>query len=51
VADRVVMLYPFAQLKPGEPQILFDGPPDELARCPDPRVRQFIEGKANGQLR
>jgi phospholipid/cholesterol/gamma-HCH transport system ATP-binding protein len=51
VADRVVMLYPFAQLKLGEPQILFDGPPDELARCPEPRVRQFIEGKANGQLR
>lgn len=50
VADRVVMLTSFAQLKPGERQILFDGPPDELARCPAPRVRQFIDGKANGQL-
>ena len=30
VADRVVMLYPLARLKPGEGQILFDGPPGEL---------------------
>jgi phospholipid/cholesterol/gamma-HCH transport system ATP-binding protein len=51
VADRVVMLYPFRQLQPGERQILFDGPPAELGGCSDPRVRQFIEGKANGQLR
>jgi phospholipid/cholesterol/gamma-HCH transport system ATP-binding protein len=47
VADRVVMLYPHARLKPGERQIIFDGPPDELARSPDARVRQFVEGKAD----
>jgi len=46
VADRVVMLYPLARLEPGEKQVLFDGPPQILADCPDPRVRQFIEGRA-----
>src|SRR5262249_59579165 len=30
VADRVVMLYPFPQLKPGESQVLYDGSADEL---------------------
>src|SRR5436190_8139012 len=40
VADRVVMLYPLSRLKAGEGQVIFDGTPDELARCPDPRVRQ-----------
>jgi phospholipid/cholesterol/gamma-HCH transport system ATP-binding protein len=50
VADRVVMLYPFARLRPGEPQILFDGPPGELATCPDPHVRQFVEGEAGERL-
>src|SRR5215831_8032250 len=35
VADRVVMLYPLSRLKPGENQILFDGSPTELQRCPD----------------
>src|SRR5207244_3096576 len=46
VADRIVMLYPLARLQPGEGQILFDGTPDELRRCPEPRVRQFVEGEA-----
>ncbi len=50
VATRVVMLYPLARLKPGENQILFDGPPEELSNTNDPRVRQFIEGKANERL-
>ena len=45
-ADRVVMLYPRARLAPGEPQILYDGPPDGLATAEDPRVRQFVEGNA-----
>ena len=30
VADRVVMLYPLSRLAAGEPQILFDGPPQQL---------------------
>ena len=46
VADRVVMLYPLPRLMPEESQILFDGPPDELAKSPDARVRQFVEGEA-----
>jgi phospholipid/cholesterol/gamma-HCH transport system ATP-binding protein len=50
VADRVVMLYPLTRLRPGESQILFDGPPAELRRCPDPRVRQFVEGEAGERL-
>jgi phospholipid/cholesterol/gamma-HCH transport system ATP-binding protein len=47
VADRVVMLYPHAQLGANEPQVVFDGTPEELARSEDPRVRQFVEGRAN----
>ncbi len=50
VADRVVMLYPLSRLKAGESQVIFDGTPDELSRCPDPRVRQFIEGEARERL-
>jgi phospholipid/cholesterol/gamma-HCH transport system ATP-binding protein len=50
VAERVVMLFPLARLGPGERQVIFDGSPDELARCPDPRVRQFVEGEARDRL-
>ena len=50
VADRVVMLYPLARLKPDEPQILFDGPPDELDASSDRRVTQFIRGEAGDRL-
>jgi phospholipid/cholesterol/gamma-HCH transport system ATP-binding protein len=50
VADRVVMLYPLSRLKPDEPQILFDGPPSELDRCKDARVRQFVHGEAGQRL-
>src|SRR5438876_10603470 len=41
VADRVVMLYPLARLRPGENQVLFDGSPAELQDCLDTRLRQF----------
>jgi phospholipid/cholesterol/gamma-HCH transport system ATP-binding protein len=51
IADRVVMLYPLARLAAGERQVLFDGTPQELTHCPDPRVRQFVEGQAQGRLR
>lgn len=51
VADRVVMLYPLARLKPGESQVLYDGPPDGLEASPDPRVRQFIRGEAGERLK
>ena len=50
VADRVVMFYPLSRLQPGEHQILFDGTPEELHKCPDARVRQFIEGEARDRL-
>jgi phospholipid/cholesterol/gamma-HCH transport system ATP-binding protein len=50
VADRVVMLYPLTRLGFDEGQVLFDGPPDGLEACPDPRVRQFVEGKAGERL-
>ena len=50
VADRVVMIYPLARLKAGQPQILFDGPPEALDRCGDRRVSQFIRGEAGERL-
>jgi phospholipid/cholesterol/gamma-HCH transport system ATP-binding protein len=50
IADRVVMLYPLARLEPDEPQVLFDGTPDEQRACADPRVRQFVEGEARERL-
>jgi phospholipid/cholesterol/gamma-HCH transport system ATP-binding protein len=50
VADRVVMLYPLSRLVPGENQILFDGSRADLARCQDPRVRQFVEGQARERV-
>jgi phospholipid/cholesterol/gamma-HCH transport system ATP-binding protein len=46
VADRVVMLTPLAKGNGNGSQIIFDGSPADLANCPDPRVRQFVEGKA-----
>lgn len=50
VADRVVMVYPLTRLDDDEPQILFDGPPDELDSCRDRRVRQFVNGEAGERL-
>src|SRR4051794_16739442 len=51
VADRVVMLYPLARLEPDEPQIIYDGPPENMEEFPDPRVRQFVRGEAGERLR
>ncbi|ADV62334.1 ABC transporter related protein [Isosphaera pallida ATCC 43644] len=51
VADRVVMLYPRARLKPGEAQMIYDGPPENLHDHSDPRVRQFVRGEAGERLR
>jgi phospholipid/cholesterol/gamma-HCH transport system ATP-binding protein len=50
VADRVIMLYPLARLKPEEPQIIFDGPPSDLDRTKDRRVLQFVHGEAGERL-
>jgi phospholipid/cholesterol/gamma-HCH transport system ATP-binding protein len=51
VADRVVMLHPLTRLKPGENQILFDGPPSALQQSSDSRVQQFVEGQAGERLK
>ena len=50
VADRVVMLYPVARLQGGERQILFDGPPEQLEKCADRRVTQFVRGEAGERM-
>ncbi len=50
VADRIVMLYPTARLRPDEPQIVFDGTPAELTATRAPRIRQFVEGRAGNRL-
>ena len=46
VADRMMMLFPVPQLNGDEPQIIFDGTPEEIRRAVDPRVVQFLHGKA-----
>jgi len=50
VADRIVMLYPNSRLKPDEPQIIFDGSPEEIDETNDKRVWQFINGYAGERL-
>lgn len=50
VADRIIMLYPDSRLSPEEPQIIFDGTPEEIDRCQDTRVWQFINGFAGERL-
>jgi len=50
VADRVIMLYPAFRLKPGEPQVVFDGSPADLDLSRDPRISQFVEGRAGSRL-
>ncbi|MGZ3318354.1 MAG: ABC transporter ATP-binding protein [Isosphaeraceae bacterium] len=51
VADRVVMLYPLGRLASNEPQIIYDGPPEDVENAADPRVRQFVRGEAGERLR
>jgi phospholipid/cholesterol/gamma-HCH transport system ATP-binding protein len=50
VGDRIVMLYPLSRLQPDEPQIIFDGPPEDLDSVRDRRVRQFVKGEAGQRL-
>jgi len=50
VADRIIMLYPLFRLSADQPQIVFDGTPDELDASRDPRIRQFVEGRAGARL-
>jgi phospholipid/cholesterol/gamma-HCH transport system ATP-binding protein len=50
VADRIVMLYPLTRLKQNEPQIIFDGKPQEIMQSKDKRVSQFVRGEAGERL-
>jgi len=50
VADRIIMLYPLARLAPDDSQIVFSGTLDDLDRTTDPRIRQFVEGRAGNRL-
>jgi phospholipid/cholesterol/gamma-HCH transport system ATP-binding protein len=50
VADRVIMLYPSTLLRPGEPQIVFEGTARELEKSSDPRVAQFVNGNAGERI-
>jgi phospholipid/cholesterol/gamma-HCH transport system ATP-binding protein len=46
----VIMLYPLFRLRAGEPQIVFEGTPAQLEQSRDPRIRQFVEGRAGTRL-
>ena len=50
VATRVVMFYPRAQLEDHESQVIFNGTPEELMLCEDPRVYRFVRGEADARL-
>jgi len=50
VADRVVMLYPSTRLHEDEPQVLYDGPPQQIDSAADGRVSQFVRGEARERL-
>jgi phospholipid/cholesterol/gamma-HCH transport system ATP-binding protein len=50
VADRIIMLYPMFRLGRDESQVVFSGTPADLDRSRDPRIRQFIEGRAGNRL-
>ncbi len=50
VADRIVMMMPLARVSADDPQIIFDGTPEELTTCGDNRVQQFVRGEAGERL-
>jgi len=50
VADRVVMVYPLARLRGDQPQVIFDGPPEDMQQADDRRVVQFARGEAGERL-
>ncbi len=49
-ANRVIMLFPHAYLKEGQPQKIFDGTPSQMENSEDPRVNQFIRGEVGERL-
>ena len=50
VSDRIIMFYPLTRLDDDEPQVVFDGTPEEILKCRDPRVSQFVRGEAGERL-
>jgi phospholipid/cholesterol/gamma-HCH transport system ATP-binding protein len=50
VADRVLMLAPVSQVAADESQILFEGTAQEVMASSDPRVDQFVYGKAGERI-
>lgn len=50
VADRIIMLYPVPRLDADEPQIIFDGTPQQIEASRDKRVAQFVRGEAGERL-
>ena len=50
VADRVIMLYPLGRLDDHEPQIIFEGTPQQIMESKDKRVSQFVRGEAGERL-
>lgn len=50
VADRIIMLYPYSRVRAGESQVVYDGPPSQIDRADDKRVRQFVKGEAGERL-
>lgn len=47
-AERVLMIEPAATLDPDQPQIVYDGPPQQLGTSENRRVLEFIDGFAAG---
>ena len=43
ISDRIAMIH--------EGRVLVQGTPDEVRECPDPIVRQFIEGRSQGPIK
>lgn len=50
VATRVIMLSPVSRLGPGESQVLFAGPTQEIFEVDDPVIRDFVTGNAERRL-
>ena len=50
VADRLVMLFPLSRLREDEPQIIYDGTPEQIDSARDRRVSQFVRGEAGERL-
>ena len=50
VADRVLMLYPLPRLAADASQVIFEGTPTEAFNSNDPRVAQFVHGRAEERL-